>query len=43
MAEHPDKQKWLDLATKQMKGKSPETLNWKSPEGIVTAFSNHHP
>ena len=36
MAEHPDKQKWLDLATKQMKGKSPETLHWKSPEGIVT-------
>jgi len=36
MAEHPDKQKWVDLATKQMKGKSPDSLNWKSPEGIVT-------
>ncbi len=34
MAEHPDSKKWVELATKQMKGKSPETLNWKSPEGI---------
>ena len=35
MAEHPDLQKWVETATKQMKGKSPESLNWKSPEGIV--------
>ena len=34
MAEHPDNAKWVELATKQMKGKSPETLKWKSPEGI---------
>jgi hypothetical protein len=23
MAEHPDKQKWIDLATKQLKGRAP--------------------
>jgi methylmalonyl-CoA mutase len=34
MAEHPDKQKWIDLATKQMKGKPVEGLNWDTPEGI---------
>jgi len=28
-------EQWLELATKQMKGKSPDTLNWKSPEGIT--------
>jgi methylmalonyl-CoA mutase len=26
---------WVEMATKQMKGKSPDTLNWKSPEGIT--------
>ena len=35
MAEHPDKEKWVELATKQMKGKSPEDLKWDSPEGIT--------
>ncbi|MGD9974251.1 MAG: methylmalonyl-CoA mutase [Desulfatirhabdiaceae bacterium] len=35
MAEHPQKQKWTDLATKQLKGKSPDALNWKTPEGIL--------
>ncbi len=35
MAEHSQKQKWIELATKQLKGKSPETLNWKTPEGIL--------
>ena len=35
MAEHPKKQKWTDLATKQLKGKSPDALNWKTPEGIL--------
>lgn len=35
MAEHPDIQKWRDLAAKQLKKKPLEALNWKSPEGIV--------
>jgi len=35
MAEHPDKQKWVETATKLMKGKSPDTLNWETPEGIL--------
>ena len=34
MSEHQQLQKWIDLATKQLKGKSPETLNWMTPEGI---------
>jgi methylmalonyl-CoA mutase len=34
MAEHPDKQKWVDLATKQLRGKPLENLDWDSPEGI---------
>ena len=34
MSDHPQKQKWIDLATKQLKGKSPDTLNWMTPEGI---------
>jgi methylmalonyl-CoA mutase len=34
MSEHPDKQKWVSLASKQMKGKSPDTLDWMTPEGI---------
>ena len=34
MPEHPDKQKWTDLATKQLRGKSLESLNWETPEGI---------
>jgi methylmalonyl-CoA mutase len=34
MAEHPDLQKWIDLASKQMKGKPLESLNWDTPEGI---------
>jgi len=33
MSEHPDKKKWEELATKQMKGKSPDTLDWMTPEG----------
>jgi len=35
MSEHPKKQKWTDLVTKQLKGKSPDSLNWKTPEGIL--------
>ncbi len=34
MSEHPDKQKWTDLATKQLKGKSLESLDYETPEGI---------
>jgi methylmalonyl-CoA mutase len=34
MAEHPEFQKWKDLATQQLKGKSPDALNWMTPEGI---------
>ena len=28
-------EQWFEMATKQMKGKSPDSLNWKSPEGIT--------
>jgi methylmalonyl-CoA mutase len=35
MAEHPDLQKWKDLAAKELKDKPPESLNWTTPEGIV--------
>ena len=35
MAEHPDLQKWKELATKQLRGKPLEALNWKAPEGIM--------
>jgi len=34
MSEHPDKQKWTDLATKQLRGKPLESLDWETPEGI---------
>ena len=34
MAEHPDLQKWKALATKQLRGKPLEDLNWETPEGI---------
>ncbi len=34
MTEHPDKNKWVELAKKQMKGRSPEELVWETPEGI---------
>ncbi|MBT8358773.1 MAG: methylmalonyl-CoA mutase, partial [Deltaproteobacteria bacterium] len=34
MAEHHDKQKWTDLATKQLRGKPLESLDWETPEGI---------
>jgi methylmalonyl-CoA mutase len=33
--------KWVEMATKQMKGKSPDTLNWKSPEGIIVKPMYH--
>jgi methylmalonyl-CoA mutase len=34
MTEYPDVQKWIDLATKESKGKSPDALSWMTPEGI---------
>ena len=34
MAKHPQLQKWIETAEKQMKGKSIETLEWTTPEGI---------
>jgi methylmalonyl-CoA mutase len=35
MAENPDKQKWADLARKELRGKPLEGLNWETPEGIT--------
>ncbi|MDM8514598.1 methylmalonyl-CoA mutase [Desulfobacterales bacterium HSG16] len=34
MKEHPKQQKWNDLATKQLRGKPLESLDWETPEGI---------
>ncbi|NNL77549.1 MAG: methylmalonyl-CoA mutase [Desulfobacterales bacterium] len=34
MSEHPDQQKWIDLATKELRGKPLESLSWMTPEGI---------
>ena len=34
MSEHPDSQKWIDLATKELRGKPLDSLNWQAPEGI---------
>ena len=34
MAEHPQLKQWQELAEKQMKGKSVESLVWNTPEGI---------
>ena len=34
-------EQWLEMASKQMKGKSPDTLNWKSPEGITVKCMYH--
>ncbi len=35
MAKHPKYKEWEELASNQMKGKSPDALNWNSPEGIT--------
>jgi methylmalonyl-CoA mutase len=35
MLEQNEKEKWKELATKQLKGTLPESLNWQSPEGIT--------
>jgi methylmalonyl-CoA mutase len=34
MSEQPTLQKWAELASKQMKGKSVDSLDWMTPEGI---------
>lgn len=34
MSQHPDFQKWEELAGKLMKGKPLDSLNWQTPEGI---------
>ncbi len=34
MSEHPEKKRWEELASKQMKGKTPDSLDWMTPEGI---------
>jgi methylmalonyl-CoA mutase len=34
MPEHPDLQQWKNLAGKQLRGQSLETLEWETPEGI---------
>ncbi len=35
MSEHPKKQKWVEIATKEMRRKSLESLNWETAEGIT--------
>ena len=35
MSEHPEFNKWTELATKQLRGRPLEDLNWKTPEGIL--------
>ncbi|MBU4317067.1 MAG: methylmalonyl-CoA mutase [Proteobacteria bacterium] len=34
MSEHPEKEKWVSLAQKELRGKPLEGLNWETPEGI---------
>jgi methylmalonyl-CoA mutase len=34
MAEHPEFQKWNELAAKELRGKPLESLEWRTPEGI---------
>ncbi|HMA84282.1 MAG TPA: methylmalonyl-CoA mutase [Desulfosalsimonadaceae bacterium] len=36
MSEHPDIEKWKELAQKELKGKPIDTLNRNTPEGITT-------
>ncbi len=35
MSEHPEFNKWTELATKQLRGRPLEDLSWKTPEGIL--------
>lgn len=34
MPTHPQKNQWTDLATKLLRGTSPDSLDWMTPEGI---------
>jgi methylmalonyl-CoA mutase len=34
MSEHNNKQKWIETAEKELRGKSLESLDWNTPEGI---------
>ena len=34
MSEHPDIKKWKEVAKKELRGKDPDSLIWKTPEGI---------
>ncbi len=34
MPNHPEKKQWTDIASKLLKGKSPDSLDWMTPEGI---------
>ena len=34
MASHPQMKQWTDIATKLLKGQSPDSLDWMTPEGI---------
>jgi methylmalonyl-CoA mutase len=34
MPNHPQRQQWTDIATKLLRGKSPDSLDWMTPEGI---------
>jgi methylmalonyl-CoA mutase len=34
MSEHPDRQKWIELATKELRGKPLAALDWMTAEGI---------
>ena len=35
MSQHSPKEKWQELAAKELKGKHPDCLNWETPEGIL--------
>ena len=35
MSEHIQIKKWRETAARELKGSSVESLNWKTPEGIV--------
>ena len=35
MSQHSPKEKWQELAAKELKGKNPDALNWETPEGIL--------
>ena len=35
MPNHPQKKQWMDLATKLFRRKSPDSLEWMTPEGIL--------